>query len=35
MSKLVIKGGKPYKTKPFLEWPFSNERELELVMRWS
>lgn len=31
MSKLAIAGGAPYKTKPFHKWPFSNERELELV----
>jgi 3-amino-5-hydroxybenzoate synthase len=31
MSKLAKDGGKPYKTKPFPVWPFSDERELELV----
>lgn len=31
MSRLVKDGGKPYKTKPFPVWPYSDERELELV----
>lgn len=31
MSKLAKDGGTPYKTKPFHKWPFSTERELELV----
>ncbi|MHB1392553.1 MAG: DegT/DnrJ/EryC1/StrS family aminotransferase [Clostridia bacterium] len=31
MELLVRNGGKPGKTKSFPEWPFSNERELELV----
>lgn len=30
-APLAIKGGKPFKTKPFPDWPFSDERELQLV----
>jgi 3-amino-5-hydroxybenzoate synthase len=31
MNKLAKAGGTPCKTKPFHEWPYSDERELELV----
>ncbi|MEC0090214.1 DegT/DnrJ/EryC1/StrS family aminotransferase [Paenibacillus macquariensis] len=31
MNMLVKDGGTPYKTKPFPTWPFSDERELQLV----
>lgn len=31
MSNLGIISGTPTKTKPFMKWPYSNERELELV----
>lgn len=31
MEKLAINGGRKTKTKPFPKWPYSNERELELV----
>lgn len=31
MGKLARDGGRPYKTKPFPTWPFSDERELKLV----
>lgn len=31
MTKLAIKGGQPYKTKQFPNWPMSGQRELKLV----
>ena len=31
MSKLARDGGTPYKTKPFPEWPISDDRELKLI----
>ncbi len=32
MSKLFKDGGAPYKSKPFPAWPYSDEREQELVV---
>lgn len=31
MHDLAIKGGKPYKTKPFPNWPIYDEREIDLL----
>ena len=31
MTKLAINGGEQTKTKAFPKWPYSNEREIELV----
>lgn len=31
MEQLAINGGKPAKTKPFPVWPYSDDRELELI----